>query len=111
MVAWGAFEDGTTLIGAAAVARVAVATFRAQIGVAPERRRLGIGTELLDVAIREASAGGGRRLIGSYPTCALEPRALIKAQPLSIARRLRHGQAEVVLFIPQPPVKTPGGQA
>jgi GNAT superfamily N-acetyltransferase len=108
--AWGAFEDGTTLIGAAALARVSGTAFWAQVAVAPERRRLGIGAELLDIAIREASEGGGRRLIGSYPACALEPRLLVESQPVSIARRVWHGQAEVVLFIPEPPARTPGGQ-
>ncbi len=33
--AWGAFEDGATLIGAAALARVSGATFWAQVVVAP----------------------------------------------------------------------------
>jgi GNAT superfamily N-acetyltransferase len=108
--AWGAFEDGTTLIGAAALARVSGTTFWAQVAVAPERRRLGIGAESLDIAIREASEGGGRRLTGSYPAYALEPWLLVESQPLSIARRVRHGQAEVVLFIPEPPARTPGGQ-
>jgi GNAT superfamily N-acetyltransferase len=110
MVAWGAFEDGITLIGAVALARVSEATFWAQVAVASERRRLGIGAELFDVAIREASAGGGRRLSGSYPSCALEPRALVEAQPLSIARQVRRGQAEVVLFIPEAKARTTGGQ-
>ena len=109
--AWGAFEDGTTLIGAAALARVSGTTFWAQVAVAPERRRLGIGGELLDIAIREASEGGGRRLIGSYPACAIEPRALVESQPLSAARRVRQGQAEVVLFMPEQPASTPGAQS
>lgn len=110
IVAWGAFEDDTALIGAVALARTSGATFWAQVAVAPGRRHLGIGAELLDVAIREASAGGGRRLIGSYPSSAFEPRALVEAQPLSIARRVRHGQAEVVLFIPEAKARTQGGQ-
>jgi GNAT superfamily N-acetyltransferase len=110
VAAWGAFEDATTLIGATALARVSGATFWAQVAVAPERGRLGIGAELLDIAIREASEVGGRRLIGSYPACAIEPRALVDSQPLSIARRVQHGRAEVVLFIPEPPTRTPGGQ-
>ena len=108
--AWGAFEDDTTLIGAAALARVSGTTFWAQIVVAPERRRLGIGGELLCIAIREASEAGGRRLIGSHPAGAIEPRALLESQPLSVARRVQHGQAEVVLLIPEPPARTQGGQ-
>jgi GNAT superfamily N-acetyltransferase len=107
--AWGAFEDATTLIGAVALARVSGATFWAQVAVAPERRRLGIGAELLDIAIREASEGGGRRLIGSYSAATVEAWALVESQPLSIARRVRHGRAEVVLFIPEPSTRTPGG--
>jgi GNAT superfamily N-acetyltransferase len=107
--AWGAFEDGAILIGAAALARVSGDTFWAQVVVAPERRRLGIGAELLDVAMRSAFEGGGRRLIGSYPAGSIEPRALVESQPLPAARRVRHGQAEVVLFISEPPTRTPGG--
>lgn len=108
VAAWGAFEDGTTLIGAAVLACVSRATFWAQVVVAPARRRLGIGGELLSVAIGQASESGGQRLTGSYPSCALEPRLLVESQSVSVARRVRHGQAEVVLFIPEAPGNTRG---
>lgn len=108
--AWGAFEDASTLIGAVALARVSGTTFWAQVAIAPERRRLGIGGELLDIAIRTASEGGGRRLIGSYPACAIEPRVLVESLPLTVARRVEHGLTEIVLFIPESPARTPGGQ-
>ncbi len=108
--AWGAFEDSTTLIGAAALARASGTTFWAQVAVAPARRRLGIGRELLDIAIERASEGGGRRLTGSYPARAIEPRALVESQPLSVARRVQHGRAEVVVFISGLSARTPGGQ-
>lgn len=106
--AWGAFEDRTTLIGAAAIARVSPATFWVQVAVAPERRRLGIGAELLSVVVREASAGRGRRLIGSYPASAIEPRLLIESLGFVVARRLQCDHAEFVLFIPTEPACTPG---
>jgi len=107
--AWGAFEDDATLIGAAALARLSGATFWAQIVVAPQRRWLGIGGELLDIAIHRASQAGGRRLIGSHSDRAIEPRRLVESQPLLVARRLKHGQAQVVLFIAEASSRTQGG--
>jgi GNAT superfamily N-acetyltransferase len=108
--AWGAFEGSSGLIGAAALARVSGAIFGAQVTIAPERRRLGIGAESLDIAIREATDGGGRRLIGSYPACAIEPRGLVESHLLSVARQVKHGQTQVVLFIAEVSARTQGGQ-
>ena len=104
--AWGAFEDDATMIGAAALARVSDATFWAHIVVAPQRRWLGIGGELLDIAVQGATRDGGRRLIGSHSARAVEPRRLAESQPLSVARRVEDGRAAVVLFIPEPPART-----
>lgn len=108
--AWGAFEDDATLIGAAALARVSGGTFWAQIVVAPQRRWLGIGGELLDIAIHGASQARGRRLIGSHPSCATEPRGLVDSQPLSVARRVKDGQTQMVTFIAEASARTEGGQ-
>jgi GNAT superfamily N-acetyltransferase len=108
--AWGAFEDGAALIGAAALARVSGATFWAQIVVAPQRRWLGIGGELLDIAVQAASRAGGRRLIGSHPATAIEARRIAESQPLLAARRVKRGQAMVVLFISEQQARTSGGQ-
>jgi GNAT superfamily N-acetyltransferase len=102
--AWGAFEDCNSLIGAAALTPVSDSTFWAQIAVAPERRRLGIGGELLTVMIREAGVGGGRRLIGSYPAQAIEPRLLVESLQLVASRRVGHEQANAVLCIEVPSI-------
>jgi hypothetical protein len=98
---WGAFEDRTTLIGVARLMKETPTRYRVDMAVAPERRRLGIGGELLDIVIHTASAGGGRTLMGSYPAGADEPRCLLASTGLLWARRVRNHSADVVVLLPQ----------
>ena len=84
--AWGAFEDRTTLIGAGVLIRGAQTSFSVYVAVVPERRHLGIGGELLDIIIREASAGGGR--------------TLMESTGLTWARRVDGDRADAVLSVP-----------
>jgi GNAT superfamily N-acetyltransferase len=107
--AWGSFEARTKLIGVCALARVSATAFRIQVAVVPERRRLGVGGELLSIAIQRASEGGGRMLVGSYPAGAIGARCLVESLQLVSARRVRHGRAEVVLFMPTPASEMSGG--
>lgn len=107
--AWGAFEDRSTLIGACALTRVSESAFGVQVTVAPERRRLGIGGELLAIMIREAADGGARVLTGSYPARAVEPQCLIASLQLVWARRVEHDRAVVAVFLPRTTVKETKG--
>ena len=97
--AWGAFEDRTELIAACALARASDTVYRVQIVVVPERRRLGIGGEMVGLAIDEASRRGARMLVGSHPAGAVEARGLIESLGITSARRVRHDEAEVVVSV------------
>ena len=97
--AWGAFEDRTEVIGACAVTRATETSARVQVAVVPARRRLGIGRELVDMAIVHAARQGTQTLIGSHEAGANGAVALIASLKVIRARRVRAGQVEVVLFV------------
>jgi GNAT superfamily N-acetyltransferase len=99
--AWGAFQDRSTLIGAGTLTRVSESVFGVQVAVAPDRRRLGIGGELLGILIQEAAGGGARVLTGSCPASAVEAQCLIASLQLLSARRVQHDRAVVVVFLPR----------
>jgi GNAT superfamily N-acetyltransferase len=98
--AWGAFEDRTELIAACALAHVSKSTCRLQIAVLAERRRLGVGAELLHIAMAEASRHGASMLRGSHPAGATDAQVLIASLNVTCARRVQVGQVEAVIFIP-----------
>jgi GNAT superfamily N-acetyltransferase len=97
---WGAFEDRGALIGACALTRVSDTAFRAQVGVVPERRRLGIGAELLGIMIQRAAEAGARLLTGSCPARCIESQRLVTSLGLVSARRVQLGRAKIVIFVP-----------
>jgi GNAT superfamily N-acetyltransferase len=101
LAAWGAFEDHATVIGACGLARVSDTACRAQVAVVPERRRLGIGGELVGILIHQAARNGARRLIGSHPASAIEARRMVASLGLVSARRVQDGSAKVVVFLPE----------
>jgi GNAT superfamily N-acetyltransferase len=107
--AWAAFEDRVTLIGACLLTRISKTAFRAQVAVAPERRRLGIGGELLGIMIREAAAAKARLLTGSSSASAVEARRLVESLGLVSARRVHGGRADIVIFVPRTAPTPPGG--
>ena len=98
--AWGAFKDRSEVVGACAVAEISETSVRVQVAVVPERRHLGIGRELVDIAIAHATRQGARILIGSHEAGAAGALGLIASVNLPCARRVRAGQAEVALFLP-----------
>jgi GNAT superfamily N-acetyltransferase len=98
--AWGAFEERTELIGACALVPVSTESFRVQVSVLPERRRLGIGAELLHLAAVQVRRRGARILMGSHAADAVDARMLVATLGTSTARRVRRGWADVVLLLP-----------
>jgi GNAT superfamily N-acetyltransferase len=107
-VAWGAFEDRADLIGACALARASERFWRVHVAVVAERRRLGIGAELLRIAMAEAGRGGARQIIGSHRVGAVEAEGLLSSVDAIRARRVRHEEVEVVVFIPAASFPTQG---
>lgn len=95
--AWGAFEDRTDLIGAAALARLSDVTYRAHVAVVPERRRLGIGGELATVMVQKAITRNACRLVGSHLAKSDEARMLVESLRLPAARRVADDHVTVVV--------------
>jgi GNAT superfamily N-acetyltransferase len=99
-VAWGAFEDRTELIGACALVPVSERSCRVHLAVVPERRRLGIGAELLHIAMADAGRHGVQQIVASYRAGASEAEALLSSVDAIRARRVCRDDVEVVVFIP-----------
>ena len=88
-VIYGAFEHGGQLIGVAAIWDINQTRASATVVVTPERRRLKVGTDLLDDLLQHAS-GQGLRFVGfTNPTASL--RALVSAMGLTVAQRVETG--------------------
>lgn len=102
----GAFEDRTDLIGACALAEVSETTYRVHVAVVPERRRLGIGAELLHLAVLDLARRGARVLLGSHAADALDARRLVATLDVRSARRVRHGWADVAVLLSPPTTQT-----
>jgi GNAT superfamily N-acetyltransferase len=98
--AWGAFEDSNDLIGACAMVRTTDSSYRVHVAVVPERRRLEIGRELLNLIVDQAMARGARTVRGSHPFGASGAGHLIDGLELTSARRTANGQVDVVVFFP-----------
>lgn len=99
-MAWGAFEDRTELIAACALAPASERSWRVQVAVVPERRRLGIGAELLHIGMAEAGRCGARQIIGSHRPGAIEAERLLSSVAAIRARRVRRDEVGVVVFLP-----------
>jgi GNAT superfamily N-acetyltransferase len=86
-LALGAFEDELTLIGVAAYGAVKANHGSLIVAVAPERRRLGIGSDLLQTLLADAARTGVRWFLVSYPSDAVAADALVRNCGLTTARR------------------------
>ena len=71
----------------------------AWIGVAPERRRLGVGSELLGAVVATASGERLSYLACRHPAGEAAPERLARALGLSVARRVADGMAETVAVL------------
>lgn len=99
-VALGALQDDGTLIGVAVLGAVTAGRSSATVAVAPERRRMKIGSDLLHLLVAEATRRGVRRLRVSYRADAPAADALIRSSGLVAARRVVTGTVTAVLLCP-----------
>jgi GNAT superfamily N-acetyltransferase len=109
--AWGAFEVGTALIGVGAFAAATPTRVHAHIAVAPERRRLHIGSDLLARLVDEAVAWGLTTLACTHPAESATPLWLVRSLRLTAARRVRHQVATMAIFVPSPATHSSRGDS
>ena len=96
-LALGAHEPEGTLIGVAAFGGVGVDHASLIVAVVPDRRRLGIASELLHALADEAARTGLRWFLVSYPASELAADALVRTCGLTTARRVVDGTVTAVL--------------
>lgn len=100
--ALGAFEEGQTLIGVAALGDRRNTGASLTIVIVPARRKLKIGSDLLHAAVAEAASSGVKRLLVTYPEDAAGSDALFRSSSLLTARRRVGGEVTTVLLVPAP---------
>ena len=96
-LALGAHESEGTLIGVAAFGDVGVDHASLIVAVVPDRRRLGIASELLYALADEAGRTGLRWFLVSYPASEMAADALVRTCGLTTARRAVDGIVTAVL--------------
>ena len=96
-LALGAHESEGTLIGVAAFGDVGVDHASLIVAVVPDRRRLGIASELLYALADEAALTGLRWFLVSYPVSELAADALVRTCGLTTARRVVDDTVTAVL--------------
>jgi hypothetical protein len=87
-LALGAHEDDGTLIGVAAFGAVRRDHASLMVVVAPERRRLKVGTDLLHLLVVDAERSGIRWFEVTYPVGSAAADALVGTSARSSARRV-----------------------
>jgi GNAT superfamily N-acetyltransferase len=96
-LALGAHEPEGTLIGVAAFGDVGVDHASMIVAVVPDRRRLGVASELLYALADEAVLTGLRWFLVSYPVSELAADALVRTCGLTTARRVVDDTVTAVL--------------
>ena len=86
-LALGAHEDDGTLIGVAAYGAVRANHGSLIVAVVPERRRLRVGSDLLQALLAAAARTGMGWFRVSYPSGAVAADALVRSCGLATARR------------------------
>jgi GNAT superfamily N-acetyltransferase len=99
-VAWGALEDSGTLAAVAVLGITSSTRGRASIAVVPARRRLGLGTDLLQLLVAEARARDFKTLSFVHPLVNPAPQELVRSLHLTVARRIRDKTALMVVILP-----------
>ncbi len=97
--AWGAFEGAGPLVGIGILGAVIVPRGQAWIAVTPERRRLGVGSDLLGSIVAAAQAEGLRYLTWRHRAGEVAPDRLAKSLGLLLGRRVAGGVAETVAVL------------
>jgi GNAT superfamily N-acetyltransferase len=99
--AWGAFTDAT-LIGVGMLAISRSLRGRVFVGVARDRRRLGVGTDLLELLVAEAVARDLTTLRCVHPASDPGAQRLVRALALTTARRVCGKTTVMVVILPKP---------
>jgi GNAT superfamily N-acetyltransferase len=103
ILARGAFEEGRTRIGAATLTGRTDPSATLVIIVDPARRKLKIGSDLLQAPVTQAAAAALRRFVVTYASSsAAAADALFRSSPLVSARRQAQGRVTTVPFVPGP---------
>ena len=97
--AWGAFEGTGPMVGIGILGAVRGPRSWAWIAVTPERRRLGVGCELLGAMVAAASGEGLWYLTYRHPAGEAAPERLARALGLAVARRVADGMVETVAVL------------
>ena len=100
--ALGAHQDDATLIGVAALGITVKNRARAVVAVAPERRRLRVGTDLAHDLVTEAARLDIRNLWFRYPISAAAD-ALVRSIGLIAARRVANGEVTATFLLTDRP--------
>jgi GNAT superfamily N-acetyltransferase len=108
--AWGAFEHSEALIGVGVIATSRSSKARAFVVVAPERRRLGVGGELLQILVAHAQAMSLKTLACAHWADDPAPHQLVRSLALTAARRVRDKTTVMVLIVPHPSTDDPRGE-
>jgi len=98
-VVWGAFVEDD-LIGVAYLERVLSSTTGAGVAVSPARRHLGIAKELLQAIVHDAGMRGLKALVCTNASDDPTPQRLAAALGLTVARRVRGGEAFTSVAVP-----------
>jgi GNAT superfamily N-acetyltransferase len=99
--AWGAFAD-TILIGVGVLALSRSLKGRAFVGVARDRRRLGVGTDLLELLVTEAVERDLKTLTCVHSAFDPGPQRLVRSLRLTMARHVCDRTAAMVVILKQP---------
>ena len=98
-VAFGALHDDGTMIGVAVLGASVTDDGRMMVGVAPDRRRMGVGTDLLKALSDEATRRKFGHLRLSYPESATTD-SFLRSCGLVTASQVVNGTMTAVLFLP-----------
>lgn len=100
-VALSAVQDQGPMIGVAVLGASLTDEGRVMVAVAPEWRRLKVGSDLINALVDEAKRRGLRHLRISYPTTATTADAFLRSCGLMSARQTVNGTVTAVLFLPR----------
>jgi len=97
--AWGAFDDSPSLIAVGALGAIAPPRGWAWIAVAPERRRLRVGSELMALLASAAAARGLRYLSCQHRSNDPAFDDFVRSLGRTVGRRVNDGTAKVVIIL------------
>jgi GNAT superfamily N-acetyltransferase len=97
--AWGAYEHSEALIGVAVLAISTSPRGHFFVAVVPARRKLGVGGELLQTLVGEATQRGMRTLTCRHPAADPAAERLVSSLGLMATRRVHHKIAVTTFLV------------